>query len=104
AGGGFAGPGEAPYPEYQAWRPHGGPGGYQGPDGYGEIVNGGDYAYVIHEDDPSAPQSRPRMRQRGRGLGEWSTDGRAGTPAGPAQPAGGGVRGRAITAGAADAG
>jgi hypothetical protein len=104
AGGGFAGPGEAPYAEYQAWRPHGAPGGYPGPDGYGEIVNGGDYASVIHEDDFGGPQSRPRMQRRGQGLGEWSPDTRAGTSAGPGQPAGGAVRGRAITAGGVDAG
>ena len=55
---------QAPYAEYQAWQPHGAPGGSPGPDGYGEMVNGGDYAYVIRQDDPAAPPSRPDPRGR----------------------------------------
>jgi hypothetical protein len=99
--GGFADPGGAqpPYAEYQAWRPPGAPGGYPGPDGYADIVNGGDYAYVIHEGEPGAPsQSPPRPGARGQGLGEWPAP-----HSGAAQPAGGTVRGRAITAGQASA-
>jgi hypothetical protein len=102
--GGLPGPGEqhAPYPEYQMWSPHGPQGGYPGPVSHQDAINGGDYAYVIREDDPYAPPaSRPRGRERGQGLGEWEP-----TSAGPASdrartPAGdvGGVR--AITAGAA---
>jgi hypothetical protein len=65
---GFAGPGgpggpQAPYAEYQAWQPHGGPGGQpgHGPEGYAQVVNGGDYAYVIRHDDgpPAAPGQAP---------------------------------------------
>lgn len=64
--GGFAGPGgpQAPYEEnqyaeYQARRPHGAPGGYPEAGQYGEIFNGGDYAYVIREDGSAASPSRP---------------------------------------------
>jgi len=42
-----------------------------GPDGYGEIVNGGDYAYVIREDGPGAPpQFRP---PRGSAARAWAS-------------------------------
>ncbi len=63
--GGFAGQGEAqaPYAGYQGWHPHGAPGGYPGPDGYGEMVNGGDYAYVIREDDPRRAAAVPAARE-----------------------------------------
>ncbi len=44
------------------------PGGYRGPEAYGEVVNGGDYAYVIRPDDPAAPYAQGR----GQGPGEWS--------------------------------
>jgi hypothetical protein len=106
---GYPGPGEqqAPYPEYQAWHPQGAPGGYLGPAGYGEAVDPGDYAYVIHDAAamaPAPPQSRPR--ERGQGLGAWSPA-NAGHPAGaepqgkPADAAGTPtVAVRAITAGA----
>jgi hypothetical protein len=111
--GGYPAPGEqqAPYPEYQAWHPQGAPGGYAGPPGYGEAINGGDYAYVIHDPDAMAPApSQPRMRERGQGLGAWSPA-NAGQPAGaggtarpgkPADAAGTPPVVRAITAGAAD--
>ena len=98
--GGFAGQGEAqaPYAEYQGWHPHGAPGGYPGPGGYGEMVNGGDYAYVIREDVPGAPP-QPRPGARERGPGEWPAP-----HAAAAQPGGGAARGRAITAGQVSAG
>jgi hypothetical protein len=121
--GGFAGPGEAqaPYAEYRAWHPHGAPGAYPGAAGYGEIVNGGDYAYVIREDDPAAPQFRARAGERGQGLGGWSPadagsasghgassggPARTGTSAGAGASAGSaqGGRVRAITSGAVSAG
>ena len=111
--GGYPGPGQqhAPYPEYQAWHPQGGPGGYPGPAGYGEAVNQADYAYVIHDAGSWRPApSQPRMRERAPGLGEWSPV-NAGHPAGagatarPGKPADAtgtpAVAVRAITAGAA---
>ena len=111
--GGYPGPGQqhAPYPEYQAWHPQGGPGGYPGPAGYGEAVNQADYAYVIHDAGSMAPApSQPRMRERAPGLGEWSPV-NAGHPAGagatarPGKPADAtgtpAVAVRAITAGTA---
>jgi hypothetical protein len=76
--GGFAGPGPGPRP---GPGPSGYPGyGYLGADGYGENVNGGDYAYVINRaradaarpGRPSAPEptpaddSRPRADPRGQ--------------------------------------
>jgi hypothetical protein len=72
----YPGPGgpQAPYAEYQSWRPHG---GYPGPGGHGEMVNGGDYAYVIREDDPAAPASSGRYGRYGRAQG-------TGEQAGPA--------------------
>jgi hypothetical protein len=112
--GGYPGPGQqhAPYPEYQAWHPQGGPGGYPGPVGYGAAVNQADYAHVIHDAGAMAPApSQPRMRERPPGLGEWppvnaghpAGAGAAARPGKPADAAGtpaGAVR--AITAGAAD--
>jgi hypothetical protein len=121
--GGFAGPGAGPTGSTQGWNgtpdwnagpgwngvpdwqgtamPAGGPGpsgypgyGYPGADGYGESVNGGDYAYVINEDGagsarpgrPRGPQRRladePRPRTDGRG--QAPTDGLRAISAGAA--------------------
>jgi hypothetical protein len=113
--GGYPGPGEqqVPYPEYRAWHPQGAPGGYLGPVGYGEAVDRGDYAYVIHDADAMAPApTQPRTGERGPGLGAWSPA-NAGYPAasGQADPgkspdatAAPTVGVRAITAGAAGTG
>jgi hypothetical protein len=102
--GGFHGPDgqQAPYPEYQAWPPQGVPGGYPGPAGYGESVNVGDYAYVIREDVPPAPQApRPPAWERGQGLGEWSREDAGAAPDRPgANMPAAEVGVRAITAGA----
>ena len=110
---------QAPYPEYQAWQARGGPGAYVGPEGYGETVNGGGYAYVIREDDPGMPPSRPRATEWGQGP-TGPAPGRAAPPGGPARAgtsSGGSAqsarsarsgeaadRVRAITAGAVSAG
>ena len=63
----------------------GAPGGYAGPDGHGEMVNGGDYAYVIRQDGPAASPSRPDAP--GQGPGEWP--GRPGPAAGRPAASGG---------------
>ena len=103
--GGFAGP-QAPYAEYQAWQPHGAPGGLPGPDGYVEMVNGGDYAYVIRQDDPAGPPSRPDPG--GQGLGGWTpadpgtAPGRAAASGG--QPSTASSAGAGASAGSAQAG
>jgi hypothetical protein len=62
AANGFAGVGGQPaaHPQYQTWQPYGDQGGYRGPAGHGQTLNGGAYAYVMHEDEPAAPAtSRP---------------------------------------------
>jgi hypothetical protein len=102
--GGFAGA-QAPYAEYQAWQPHGAPGGFPGPDGYGEMVNGGDYAYVIRHGDPASPF---RPDARGQGLDGWSTADQGTAPgrtaASGGQPSTGGSAGAGASAGSAQAG
>ena len=112
--GGFAGPagpGGAPGsngdhgPAAAGWQPPGGPGqngypdyGYPSPDGYGQTVNGGEYAHVISDNAPRAgrpakprgsqepPAAEPRRRTREERM--------------QARPTGGT---RSITAGRADA-
>jgi hypothetical protein len=105
--GGFAGPAgaQAPYADYQAWQAQGAPGGYAGPDEYGTMVNGGDYAYVIRQDGSAASPSQPDAR--GQGPGEWP--GRAGPAPGRqaasgGQPPTGSSAAAATTAGPAQAG
>jgi len=53
------------------------PGGYPGPDGYGEVVNGGDYAYVIREDGPGIAAAVPGRTRGTRGQGPWRVAGAA---------------------------
>jgi len=75
--GGFAGPG-APG-SVPGWQPSGGPAqngypdyGYPAPDGHGQRVNGGEYAYVISDDGPRTrrptgprgPQQPPATKDR----------------------------------------
>jgi hypothetical protein len=99
----------APYTGFPDWQAGGAPGGPLGPGGQDKFVNGGDYAYVIREDDPAASSSRSRPTW-GR-LGEWSPGNAApgqdngqvpgGTPSSGAPAGSPSVRGRAITVGAA---
>jgi len=98
----------APYTGFPDWQQAGAPGGHRGRE-HGEFANGGDYAYVIREDDPAAA-SQSRATEWGR-LGEWAPGNAAplqdhgqvpGSPRSPGAPAGSAsVRGRAITSGAA---
>jgi hypothetical protein len=101
--GGFAGPAaaQAPYADYQAWQAQGAPGGYAGPDGYGAMVNGGDYAYVIRQDGPPASPSPPDVR--GEWPGHQADSGGQAPTGGSAAPARAG-RVRAITSGTAGMG
>jgi hypothetical protein len=71
---GFAGPGGPG--SVPGWQPSGGPArngypdyGYPAPDGYGQSVNGGEYAYVISDDGPrtrrpTGPQQPPVAEDR----------------------------------------
>jgi hypothetical protein len=74
AAGGFAGPGGSqPYAEYRVWQPQASP-GYLETDANGEPVNGGDYAYVIRQDDPAEAQSGPPVSGTGQGAGSQAPD------------------------------
>jgi hypothetical protein len=88
------------------WTPHGAPGGYPGPDQYGETVNGGGYAYVLREDGPAAPSSPPHGREQGPG--EWSPAARGPVPGQTASSGGpartGSSAGAAPSAGSSQAG
>ncbi len=99
---GYAGPGgpqraggAAPYAEYRVWQPQNGPGDHPDAD-YGEMVNGGGYAYVIRDEDPAASTANPappradgvRAITSGTvGLGRGGADdGSTGWPAGAGSP------------------
>lgn len=94
---------QAPYAEYQAWQARGGPGGYVGPEEYGETVNGGGYASVIREDDAGRPPNR--RSPANTGSAPPGSPQRAGaSAAGSAKSGGAADRVRAITAGDVSAG
>jgi hypothetical protein len=112
--GGFVGPGGPAGPAgwngdpghgAPAWQPPGGPGqsgypdyGYPSADGYGQTVNGGEYAYVISDNatrvmrpanprDSQPPAAPPRRRTREERMQARPTEGTRSITAGGAEQA-----------------